>query len=109
MINKELLKGTTELLVLRTLKEEPLYGYGIIKKISLISNGIFEFKEGTLYPILHALEKNGDIVSFWSEETGGRKRKYYKLTEGGLRQMTEKKAEWETFSTLVQSILNQGV
>lgn len=108
-MNKELLKGTTELLVLRTLKEEPLYGYGIIKKISLISNGIFEFKEGTLYPILHALEKNGDIVSYWSTEGEGRKRKYYKITENGTKQLAEKTTEWQSFSNMVQSVLTQGV
>lgn len=108
-MNKELLKGTTELLVLRTLREEPLYGYGIIKKISLISNGVFEFKEGTLYPILHALEKNGDIVSYWSTEQESRKRKYYRITENGQRQLEEKTQEWQSFSSLIQSVLNQGV
>ncbi len=105
-MNKELLKGTTELLVLRTLKEEPLYGYGIIKKISLISKGTFQFKEGTLYPILHALELNGSIESYWEDTQSDRKRKYYRITPKGSGLLAEKTNEWQQFTDLVNLVLD---
>ena len=105
-MNKELLKGTTDLLILKILKDEPLYGYGIIKKISLISRGTFDFKEGTLYPILHALESSGDIESYWEESLGERKRKYYRITERGMGQLETKKNEWLNFSELVKTVLD---
>lgn len=104
-MNKELLKGTTELLILRILKDEELYGYGIIKKISIISKGTFEFKEGTLYPILHSLEKSGYIESYWESREGERKRKYYRITKKGKLQLELKEEEWLSFSGLINTVL----
>ena len=74
--NKELLKGSTNLLVLSVLENENMYGYEMIKKIKAKSENVFEFQEGTLYPILHKLEEKGLISSYW-DETGSKKRKYY--------------------------------
>lgn len=105
-MNKELLKGTTDIIILKLLKQEPLYGYGMIKKLDLISNGLFKFKEGTLYPILHNLEKKMYIESFWVTPDTGRKRKYYKLTKKGILQMAEKEEEWNLFSRAVSDVLN---
>ena len=105
-MNKELLKGTTELLILKILKDEDLYGYGIIKKISLISKGTFEFKEGTLYPILHALEKKKYIKSYWEKPDGERKRKYYQITTKGSKELATKEEEWLNFSSLVNMVLD---
>ena len=68
ILNKELIKGSTVTLILNTLKKEPMYGYGMIKEIENKSGGVFLFKEGTLYPILHDLEKNKFIESFWDSE-----------------------------------------
>ncbi len=103
-MNKELLKGTTEVMVLKLLGTEPMYGYGMIKKFEIISNGTFKFKEGTLYPILHALEKKGYINSYW-DNPDGRKRKYYKITPNGLKQLKEKESEWLEFSQALNGIL----
>ena len=105
-MNKELLKGTTELLILKILKDEDLYGYGIIKKISLISKGTFEFKEGTLYPILHALEKKKYIKSYWEKPDGERKRKYYQIATKGSKELATKEEEWLNFSSLVNMVLD---
>lgn len=104
IMNKEMLKGTTEVMVLKMLNNEPMYGYGLIKKFDVISNGVFKFKEGTLYPILHALEKKNFIESYW-DSCDGRKRKYYKVTELGLKQLSVKQNEWFEFSKALNGIL----
>ena len=77
IINRELLRGSTNLLVLSVLEKENLYGYQMIKKLKMKSENVFEFQEGTLYPILHKLEADGAISSYWDESTI-KKRKYYK-------------------------------
>ena len=68
-IDKELLKGSTSMLVLSLLEDENMYGYQMIKKLSEKSENVFEFQEGTLYPILHNLESNNLITSYWDEST----------------------------------------
>ena len=83
-----------------------MYGYGMIKKLELLSNGTFKFKEGTLYPILHNLEKKGYIESFWQSPESGRKRKYYQLTTKGNSVMKEKQEEWVAFSQAVTDVLS---
>jgi PadR family transcriptional regulator PadR len=108
-VNKELLKGSTTTLVLSLLNSRPMYGYEIIKVIEMKSNGIFSFKEGTLYPILHTLEGNAMIESYWDESEGGRKRKYYKITEKGRLHMEDKKEEWSIFRKAVDEILWEGI
>ena len=103
-INKELLKGSTTMLVLTLLKKRPMYGYEIIKNMELKSKGIFSFKEGTLYPILHSLESDNFITSYW-DNTGAKKRKYYSITNEGKKQLKEKKEEWKTFSSGVNQVI----
>ncbi len=103
-INKELLKGSTNLLVLKLLKEENMYGYQMIKKLKEKSENVFELKEGTLYPILHALEEKGWITSYWDSSTG-KKRKYYALTKKGQKALAEKQEEWKRFSAGINQVL----
>ena len=103
-MNKELMKGSTSTLVLTVLKREPLYGYALIKEIELRSNGIFEFKEGTLYPILHDLEDKECVESFW-EVYENRRRKYYRITKKGLKLLEEKRLEWKGFSKAMENVL----
>lgn len=107
-VNKELIKGSTSTLVLSLLNQRPMYGYEIIKVIEVKSGGIFSFKEGTLYPILHSLEGEEMIEAYWSESEEGRKRKYYKITDKGRLYMEEKKNEWSTFKNAVDKILWEG-
>ena len=102
--NKELLKGSTNLLVLSLLEKENMYGYQMIKKMQEQSNNLFEFQEGTLYPILHSLEEKGLITSYW-DETTAKKRKYYAITEKGKKQLKEKKEEWKIFSNGINQVL----
>lgn len=105
--SKELLKGTTPVLVMSVLKDEDLYGYKIIKKLEFRSENVFEMSEGTLYPILHALEKEKFLTSYW-EEQDGRRRKYYHLTDKGLKQFEEKKKEFVSFTENVKKVLSFG-
>jgi PadR family transcriptional regulator PadR len=103
-ISKELLKGSTTMLVLDLLKNQNMYGYEMIKKLKEKSENVFELKEGTLYPILHGLEENGLITSYW-DETTAKKRKYYAITEKGKKQLKEKKEEWKIFSNGINQVL----
>ena len=89
-IDKELLKGSTDLLVLSVLENKNMYGYQMIKEIKMKSKDLFEFQEGTLYPILHKLEEKKYISSYW-DEVCGKKRKYYTITTEGKRHYKAKK------------------
>ncbi len=104
-IDKSLLSGSTGLLVLSLLKTEDLYGYQMIAELERRSNKTFELKEGTLYPVLHGLEKEGAVRSYTQTTPGGRPRKYYHLTDRGLRLLDEKKAEWRAFSQGVNGVV----
>jgi DNA-binding PadR family transcriptional regulator len=106
-VNKELMKGSTVIMILSLLDRKPMYGYEITKEIERLSNGLFTLKEGTLYPILHGLESERDVDTYWNE-TDGRKRKYYVLTEQGRRKLGEKKQEWSLFHKAVDRVLGEG-
>lgn len=103
--SKELLKGSTPILVMSVLKGQDLYGYRIIRELEIRSENVFEMSEGTLYPILHALEKEKLLESYW-EEVDGRRRKYYHLTDKGLKQFDEKKKEFISYSQNVTKVLS---
>ena len=104
-INKELLKGSTTVLILSLLNRKNMYGYEMIKEIELKSKNVFSFKEGTLYPILHSLENESYIESYWDSSQGARKRKYYKITDSGKKILLEKEQEWKLFSSTVNDVL----
>lgn len=103
-INKELLKGSTSMLVLSLLENENMYGYQMIKELSRKSKELFELKEGTLYPILHTLEQKNYIISYW-DETGAKKRKYYSITKDGKKILKSKKEEWINFINGINQVL----
>lgn len=104
-ISKELLSGSTPILVLSVIEKEDMYGYKIIKELEKRSDDVFCLKEGTLYPILHSLEKEKLAESYW-KVADGRKRKYYHITKKGLHCLAEKKKEFEVFSASVTKVLN---
>jgi len=104
-INKELVKGSTVILILTLLDRKPMYGYQLIKEIEEHSGGVFSLKEGTLYPILHSLESKGLVESYWSGEEGARRRKYYRIMDQGRLLLKEKKEEWGVFRTAVDRVL----
>ena len=102
---RELLKGSTETLLLSLLREQRMYGYQIIKEMEKRSQGYFKFKEGTLYPALHRLERAGLIRGVWERLPTGQERRYYHITERGLAMLEEKIAEWQGFSAAMNLIM----
>ena len=109
IINKELLKGTIPFMVLCLIAKKDLYGYQIIKCLNTLSSGVFVFKEGTLYPILHSLEKDKSISSYWQDSSVGRKRKYYSIKDEGKKLVIHKQNEWNVFQEAVESVLTKEV
>lgn len=101
--NQELLKGSSIILILKMLEKEPMYGYQMIKTIKEKSNCIFQWKEGSLYPILYSMEKKGLIKSYWKEEI--RKRKYYEITPMGMKEVKKLENDWQLFSQSMKELL----
>lgn len=97
--------GSVSMLVLALLKEKEMYGYQIIEELDRRSSHVFQMKEGTLYPVLHGLEKDKLVSAREAVTEKGRTRRYYAITEKGLRALEEKKAEWNAFSSAVTAIL----
>lgn len=104
-IEKSLLSGSTPLLVLSLLKDGDKYGYEMIEELAKRSDDTFQLKEGTLYPLLHSMEKEKLVVSYTKQTPGGRERKYYRLTAEGLEQLEQKEREWKRFSRAVNGVL----
>ncbi|MEG2176988.1 MAG: PadR family transcriptional regulator [Oscillibacter sp.] len=105
-IDKSLMTGSTTLLVLALLSGEELYGYQMITELARRSDHSFELKEGTLYPILHGLEKDGLVTAHERTAETGRLRKYYRITSSGRRVLEEKKTEWRTFTEKVNAVVS---
>jgi PadR family transcriptional regulator PadR len=104
-INKELMKGSTSILILSLLAEEDRYGYQITQTLKERSEQVFELKEGTLYPMLHGLENERAIESYWLDAANGKRRKYYKITGIGQKLLRHKLGEWETYTKAVNSVI----
>jgi PadR family transcriptional regulator PadR len=102
---RELLKGNTDALLLCLINSQPMYGYQIIKELEKRSNGYFQFKEGTLYPALHRMEKNKLIRGRWQSLPNGQERRYYHITEKGQQALAGKLTTWQDFSTAVKMII----
>ena len=104
-IEKSLLSGSTPMLVLSLLKDGDKYGYEMVSELAKRSDDTFELKEGTLYPLLHTLEKNKWVSSYIKQTPPGRERKYYRLTSQGREQLEYKEKEWKVFSEKVNAVL----
>jgi len=103
--HKSLMSGSTSLMILSLLESEDMYGYQMVKELEKKSENAFSLKEGTLYPILHSLEKEDFVISYISEGEKGKKRKYYKITEAGKKQLEDKKSEWISFSNSLNKVV----
>lgn len=101
---RELLKGNTDSLLLCLISREPTYGYQIVKELEQRSNGYFRFKEGTLYPALHRLEREGLIEGRWQVLPNGQQRRYYYITVKGQEVLAARLATWQDFSTAVKAV-----
>lgn len=105
-IEKSLLSGSTPMLVLSLLRDGDKYGYEMIEELAKRSDDTFQMKEGTLYPLLHSLEKEKFIRSYAKIAPSGRERKYYTLTRNGKAQLEHKEQEWRLFSQAVNAVLH---
>jgi PadR family transcriptional regulator, regulatory protein PadR len=101
----DLLQGTLDLLILRTLALGPLHGWGVSKRIRQLSSDVLEIGQGSLYPALYRLEDRGWITSEWGKSPEGRRAKFYELTTEGRRQFAQQKANWRLFSGAVEEVL----
>lgn len=101
----ELLQGTLDLLILKSLALEELHGMGVSRRITQITNGTFEVKAGSLFPALHRMEEAGWLTSFWGESETNRRAKFYRLTKTGKRQLHAESERWERISIGMASAL----
>jgi len=107
-IDKSLQTGSTGMLLLKLLEEQDLYGYQMIELLSARSNNVFSLKAGTLYPLLHNLEKQGYLTSYERAAETSKVRKYYSITPKGNRFLGEKEKEWGSFTDAVNRVLKGG-
>jgi PadR family transcriptional regulator PadR len=103
-IAKDLVAASSTPLVLGILAEEESYGYAILKEVSDRSGGRLEWTEGLLYPLLHRLERTGYIESHWRTPEGGRRRKYYRITDDGRRELAEQRRQWAAVVEALQDV-----
>ena len=98
-------RGSTTVLILSLLSESPMYGYQISKELALRSSGVFDFKEGTLYPALHRMEKDGLLTSYWEVVTEGPSRKYYAITDQGRDALSARSRDWGEYARALLHVL----
>ncbi len=108
-IRKEFTKGSTSMLVLSVLSQETMYGYQIIKTLENRSEQVFSLNEGTLYPILHNLEREGLLESYWEHTESARSRKYYRITKKGKLELAAQREEWKVFSQAVERVVREQI
>jgi transcriptional regulator len=102
----DLLQGTLDLLVLKTLALAPMHGWGITLRIQQITGDVLQVRPGALYPALHRLEHQGWIVAKWRETAAGRRAKYYSLTRAGRLQLERESEQWRRLSSAVTVLLD---
>ena len=103
--SKKLIGSTTTTLLLAVLAEKERHGYGIVQRVDQLSKGAFQWREGTIYPALHRLEKQGFIVGDWEPGESGRQRRVYAITPLGKDQLSQQRQEWSLFSSTVNRVL----
>ncbi len=101
----DLIQGTLDLLILKTLALDSMHGYGVSLRIQQISKDVLRVQQGSLYPALYRLERQGMITYEWGTSENGRKAKYYRLTDAGKRRLESETANWERLSAAVTRIL----
>ena len=104
-IDRKLMTSSSDMLVLKLLETEDMYGYQMIDELRGRSKNVFDMKAGTLYPLLHQLEQKGYVSSYEESAGEARVRKYYHLTDKGRRYLIQREQDWKEFSTAVGSVL----
>jgi PadR family transcriptional regulator len=103
-LRSEVLKGHVDFLLLATLRDDPLHGYGVVEKLRGASDGAFDLAEGTVYPALYRLEAAGLLSSRWTT-AGGRRRRVYQLTKRGRGELVKERKEWTAFTHAVEAVV----
>ena len=101
----DLLQGTLDMLILKTLALEPLHGWGISQRIRQMSDKVLQVNQGSLYPALHRLEQQGLLDTYWGTSENNRQAKYYQLTATGRRRLTVETGQWARLSTAITRVL----
>jgi transcriptional regulator len=104
----DLLQGTLDLLILKTVALEPMHGWGIAQRIQQVSKEVLQVGQGSLYPALARLEQRGWIASEWSISDNNRRARFYSLTKAGARQLQKELGEWSKLSAAIALVLQQG-
>ena len=104
----DLLQGTLDLLILQTITRESLHGWGIAKRIQILSGEVLSVGQGSLYPALHRLEQQGWISAVWRDSDLGRSAKFYSLTREGRKQLSRELQSWERLSSAVQLLIESA-
>jgi PadR family transcriptional regulator, regulatory protein PadR len=103
-MRSDAVNGQLDALILATVADEPAHGYVILQRLKSRSGGAFDLAEGTIYPALHRLERDGLLASQWATETG-RRRRVYRMTRMGRASLVQRRREWATFSGAVEAVL----
>jgi PadR family transcriptional regulator, regulatory protein PadR len=106
--NADILQGTLDMLILRTVALEPMHGWGIAQRIQQISKEVLQVQQGSLYPALHRLENQGLIAATWGASENNRRAKFYHLTKRGQKQLQEERASWERLAAAVAEVLEMA-
>ncbi len=101
----DLVQGTLDLLILKTIALEPMHGWGIAQRIRQVSNEVLQVNQGALYPALHRLEQNGWIKAKWGESDNNRRAKFYSLTPAGRNYLEKEQANWQRLSAAIGMVL----
>jgi PadR family transcriptional regulator, regulatory protein PadR len=104
----DLVQGTVDLLILRTLAVQPMHGWGIAQRIRQVSNEVLQVNQGALYPALHRLEQQGWIRAKWGESENNRRAKYYSLTPDGAKYLRQEHAQWKRLSSAIGLVLDMS-
>jgi transcriptional regulator len=104
----DLVQGTLDLLILKTISLEPKHGWAIAKRIQQVSGDILQVQQGSLYPALHRLEQQGWIRAEWRDTELGRNAKFYSLTKAGRAQLESERAQWARLSQAINLVVNEG-
>ncbi len=104
----EVLQGTLDLLILKTLALEPMHGWGIAQRIQQVSREVLQIQQGSLYPALYRLERKKLISAEWGASENNRRAKYYSLTKAGREQLEKEMADWDTMAAAVALILQRA-
>jgi transcriptional regulator len=108
MARLELPQGTLDLLVLQVLSQGEMHGWGIARRLSLVSQAALQLQEGSLYPALYRMEAKGWIASSWAPSENNRRAKYYRLTKVGHRQLAAERDSWAQLTAIVSQVLDQA-